>query len=132
MPIPDERSDPHWRAAAAHQLVIARCSRCGAFNHPPDIVCAHCHSSDPEFRFDRVSGRGRIRSWCVVRRSFLPGFDVPFVVVDVELAEQQELRLIGRLLDGPGPELRVDAAVRVAFEDIADGVSVPAFVFDDV
>ena len=32
-----------------------------------------------------MSGRGVVRSWTVVRQSFLPGFDVPFVLVDVEL-----------------------------------------------
>ena len=37
-----------------------------------------------------------------MRQSFLQGFDVPFVLVDVELVEQADLRLIGRLLDGPG------------------------------
>ena len=38
-----------------------------------------------------------------MRQSFLPGFDddVPFVLVDVELDEQADLRMIGRLLDGP-------------------------------
>ena len=36
-----------------------------------------------------------------MRQSFLPGFDVPFVLVDVELLVQADLRLIGRLVDGP-------------------------------
>jgi uncharacterized OB-fold protein len=66
-----------------------------------------------------------VRSWTVVRQSFLPGFDVPFVLVDVELEEQSELRMIGRLL-GTG-EPRLGATVRVAFEDLTDGISVPAF-----
>jgi uncharacterized protein len=74
-----------------------------------------------------VSGRGTVRSWTVVRRSFLPGFDVPYLLVDVELVEQANLRLIGRLLDGPDALLQVGNAVRVAFEDIASGIAVPAF-----
>ena len=53
-----------------------------------------------------------------MRQSFLPGFDVPFVLVDVELDEQPELRLIGRLLDGEDPGLRIGARVHVAFEDL--------------
>ena len=35
-----------------------------------------------------------------MRQSFLPGFDDPFVLVDVELPAQPDLRLIGRLVDG--------------------------------
>ncbi len=53
--------------------------------------------------FEPVSGRGFVRSWTVVRQSFLPGFedDLPFVLVDVELEEQPDLRMIGRLPTGP-------------------------------
>ncbi len=96
---------------------------------PPDVVCPHCRSSDPRFEFTPVSGRGTVRSWTVVRQAFLPGFedDLPFVLVDVELVEQQELRLIGRLLDGPDADLHVGDAVVVGFEDLAPGVAVPAF-----
>lgn len=64
-----------------------------------------------------------------MRQSFLPGFEdeVPFVLVDVELSAQANLRLIGRLLDGPDASLRAGAVVTVDFEDIAAGLSVPAF-----
>jgi len=70
-------------------------------------------------------------SWTVVRQSFLQGFDVPFVLVDVELVEQAELRLIGRLLDGPDAPLQIGSDVRVEFEDVAPGLSVPAFSLED-
>jgi uncharacterized OB-fold protein len=129
VPVPDERSQPYWDAAARHELAMARCSRCGAFSMPPDTVCSHCHRSDPEFTYVSVSGRGVVRSWTVMHQSFLPGFDdlVPFVLVDVELDEQPDLRTIGRLLDGPDAPLAIGARVVVAFEDLAPGVSVPAF-----
>ncbi|MFC5752437.1 Zn-ribbon domain-containing OB-fold protein [Actinomadura rugatobispora] len=130
VPAPDELSAPFWEAAARHVLTVARCSRCAAFTLPPDQTCPHCHSTDPEFAFEPVSGRGTVRSWTVMRQSFLPGFadDLPFVLVDVELAEQEGLRVIGRLLDGPGAPVRVGASVEAAFEDVAPGVAVPAFV----
>jgi uncharacterized OB-fold protein len=127
--VPDETSAPFWSAAAEHVLTVACCARCGRFTMPPDVVCPHCHSGDPGFEFTPVSGRGTVRSWTVVRQAFLPGFDddLPFVLVDVELVEQDDLRLIGRLLDGPDAELHVGAAVTVGFEDLAPGVAVPAF-----
>jgi uncharacterized OB-fold protein len=127
--VPDETSAPFWSAAAEHLLTVARCARCSRFTLPPDVVCPHCHSSDPDFEFTPVSGRGTVRSWTIVRQALLPGFDddLPFVLVDVELAEQDDLRLIGRLLDGVTAELRVGAAVTVGFEDLAPGVAVPAF-----
>jgi uncharacterized OB-fold protein len=129
LPVPDESSAPFWSAAAAHVLTVARCARCGRFTMPPDVVCPHCHSGDPGFEFTPVSGRGTVRSWTVVRQALLPGFDddLPFVLVDVELVEQTDLRLIGRLLDGPDADVRVGAAVTVGFEDLAPAVAVPAF-----
>jgi uncharacterized protein len=110
-------------------LALARCSACGAFSHPPDVVCPHCGSTQPRFAFRPVEPSGTIRSWTIMRQSFLPGFkdEVPFVLVDVELSAQEDLRLIGRLLDGPDVSLQAGVAVKVDFEDIADGVAVPAF-----
>lgn len=130
LPVPDQSSAPFWAAAARHVLAVARCSRCRSFAIPPDQTCPQCHSTDPGFEFEPVSGRGTVASWTVVRQSFLPGFeaDLPFMLVDVELALQAGLRMIGRLLDGPDAPVRRGAPVTVAFEDVAPGVSVPAFV----
>ncbi|WP_405182679.1 OB-fold domain-containing protein [Nocardia sp. NBC_01377] len=129
VPAPDARSAPYWAASARHTLVAARCARCLRFAVPPDEVCPHCGSTDPAFTFESLSGDGFVRSWTVIRQSFLPGFadDIPFVLVDVELAEQTELRMIGRLLDGPRARLRIGDPVRVAFEDLGSDVAIPAF-----
>jgi uncharacterized OB-fold protein len=132
VPVPDDHSRGYWDAAADHVLAIARCSRCGTYAMPPDIVCSHCHSTEPDFTFVPVSGRGIVRSWTVMHQSFLPGFDelLPFVLVDVELDEQADLRTIGRLLDGLDAPLAIGARVVVGFEDLAPGVSVPAFTLE--
>ena len=127
VPVPDELSAPYWAAAARHELAIARCSRCGSLVIPPGQACPQCGSTDPRYAYKTMSGQGIVRSWTVIRQSFLPGFDVPFLLVDVELAEQPELRIIGRLLDGPDAPVRIGAPVTVAFERVADDVSVPAF-----
>jgi len=129
VPVPDEQSGQFWAAAAEHVLTVACCARCGALSLPPDVVCPHCGSTDPEFAFTQVSGDGAIRSWTIVRQAFLPGFDddVPFMLVDVELAEQPGLRMIGRLLDGVEADVRIGAAVVADFEDLTPEVAVPAF-----
>lgn len=127
VPVPDEVSAPYWSAAARHVLTVARCSRCNRLTMPPDVVCLVCGTSDPRYEFVPVSGNGVVRSWTVVRHSFLRGFDVPFLLVDVELDEQHDLRLIGRLVDGPDAPVRLGIPVRVAFDDVAKDISVPAF-----
>lgn len=132
VPVPDEQSDPFWKATAEHVLSLARCARCGELSHPPDVVCPRCGATDPDFAFTPVDGSGTIRSWTVMRQSFLPGFDhdVPFVLVDVGLATQPDLRLIGRLVDGPDATLRIGAPVRLTFEDIDTGVAIPAWALE--
>lgn len=132
LPVPDERTAPFWEAAARHVLTVARCARCRSWTVAPDPSCPWCLSTDPGFAFEPVSGRGTVRSWTVMRQSFLPGFadEVPFTLVDVELAEQADLRIIGRLLDGPEAPVQLGDPVAVAFEDVAPGASVPAFVLD--
>ena len=129
LPEPDATSAPFWDAAAEHVLTLARCSACEALTLPPDVVCPHCGSTTPDFRFVPVDGRGTLRSWTVVRQAFLPGLEaeLPFVLVDVALDDHPDVRLIGRLTDGVDAVLRLGAAVQVAFDDIAPGVAVPAF-----
>jgi hypothetical protein len=67
-----------------------------------------------------------------MRQSALSGFDadLPFVLVDVELVEQRELRMIGRLVDGPDAPLRIGSPVTVVFEDLGEGLAVPAFALE--
>lgn len=129
LPVPDEQTAPFWSAAAAHRLTVARCGACGEATMPPDVVCPHCGSTSPAYTFAPVGNGATVRSWTVIRQSFLPGFeaDLPFVLVDVELDDAANVRLIGRLLDGPQASVQVGAAVTVGWEDVADGVSLPAF-----
>ena len=67
-----------------------------------------------------------------MHQSFLPGFDqdVPFLLVDVELAEQPDLRIIGRLTDGPDADLHIGALVQATFEQLSPDVAVPAFALE--
>jgi hypothetical protein len=82
------------------------------------------------FEFAPVDGSGSLRSWTIIRQSFLPGFEVPFVLVDVELSAQNDLRMIGRLVDGPEAPLQLGASVLMVFEDLAPGIAVPAFALE--
>jgi uncharacterized OB-fold protein len=127
LPVPDETSAPYWTACARHQLTLPRCSVCHEFALPPGISCPNCHTLEPNFTFEPVSGRGTVRSWTIVRQSFLSGFDVPFMLVDIELDDQPQIRMIGRLLDGIDAPVRLRAPVTVAFEDLAPDMAVPAF-----
>lgn len=129
VPEPDALSAEFWTAARRHVLAIQRCVHCGRFEHPPVGVCQGCRHPMPHFRFEPVSGNGTIKSWTIMRDSFIPSFrgDIPFAIGLVELVEQKGLRLIARLMDGPDAAYRLGMAVAVVFEDLTEGVTLPQF-----
>ncbi len=129
LPVTDASSAGYWAAAARGILALPRCAVCGRYALPPTTVCPECGSADPQFAAEPVEGGGAVRSWTVVRDAFLPGFadDLPYVLVDVELDVQHEVRMIGRLVDGPDVPLHLGDRVRVVFDALAEGVAVPAF-----
>jgi uncharacterized OB-fold protein len=130
IPVPDPASEGFWAAAASRVLAIQRCTHCGWYAYPPNVVCRNCLAPEPSFRYEPVSGRGRVTTWTVVHQAFLPGFgaDIPYVVAEVELAEQEGLRMIARLAGVRHGDLAVGMPVEVAFDDVADGIAVPRFV----
>ena len=130
LPVPDEVSAPFWAACAEHVFTLPRCSHCREFSLPPEATCPHCHSADPQFSFEPVNGRGKVRTWTVIRQSLLKGFEVPYLLVDVQFDDQPRVRMIAQLLDGPETPLRAGDLVTVDFEDLAPGVAVPAFRLD--
>jgi uncharacterized OB-fold protein len=74
-----------------------------------------------------VSGIGKVFSFVTFHRVYHPAFaqDVPYVVALVELAEGP--RLLSNIV-GVSPEaVSCDMQVKVVFDDVAEGVSVPKF-----
>jgi hypothetical protein len=63
----------------------------------------------------------------IIRQSFLPGFEVPFLLVDVAIDEDPDVRLIGRYTDWPDATPVLDERVLVTFDLLDDGFAVPAF-----
>jgi uncharacterized OB-fold protein len=128
LPRPDPVSEGFWAAAAEHVLAVQCCDSCGRLAHPPVVVCPACLSPAARFTFVPVSGRGRLRTWTIMRDAFLPGFraDVPWVIGEAELDEAPGVRLLARLLDDADAPLRIGAPVTVSFVDVAEGVALPA------
>ena len=125
LPRPTRTTAPFWEAAHDHRLIVQRCDRCGKFRFYPSAGCDRCAS--PAFTWIDMSGRGRVYSWIVVRRTVDAAWQrrAPFVSAIVELAEQAGL-LVPGLLTGIEPE-RVQAGlpVEVWFEDVSPRISLP-------
>lgn len=117
-PLPDPDSQGFWDATRDGHLAISRCQRCGQFQHPPLERCRHCGG---EVAFERVSGRGTIYSFIVVRQALVPGNKVPYVIVQVELHEQPDVRLTGVVVGAEPDAVAIGAAVEVHFGEPSPG-----------
>ena len=105
------------------ELRFQRCSTCGAWRHPPRVLCAVCGS--PRWSWEPSSGRGQVFSWTVVHQATHPAFasEAPYAVVVVETDEG--VRFVSNLRDA-GPEvLRLGLPVEVVFEPVDDTLTLP-------
>ncbi|MGH7818193.1 MAG: Zn-ribbon domain-containing OB-fold protein [Candidatus Binatia bacterium] len=124
LPEVDEATAFYWEAARRHELHVLRCAACRRFVHPPQPSCPSCSTNDlaPE----RVSGRGVVHTYTIAHRE-VPGHEVPFALVIVELEEQVGLRILSNLVDCPLENVRVGLPVEVTFEEAGGNVTLPQF-----
>jgi uncharacterized protein len=137
-PLPDTDdalSAPYFAAAAGGELRIPRCETCGAYVWYPEPACPHDGGA---LTWTRVSGRGTLFSWAVVRRPFLPAFEdrVPFVTALVALAEDPAVRIPTYVVDADPDSLAADAPLQVVFRALSfatvPGKSVMAPMFKEM
>lgn len=137
-PLPDTTwpvARPFWEAAARGELVIPRCAACGRYAWYPPEACPACGGA--ELPWTPVSGRGRLFSWAVVRRAFVPAFreKVPYVAALVALVEDPAVRLVSNVVDCAPEALRADLPLRAVFRplrfpDASRELVAPLFVPD--
>jgi uncharacterized OB-fold protein len=113
--VDDPLTAPFFAGAAAGELRVPRCDACRAWVWYPDERCPACGGSATTWY--ATSGRGRLFSWAVVRRAFLPAFDdqVPFVTGLVTLEEAPAVRIVTRIVDADPDALVADEPVEAVF-----------------
>jgi uncharacterized protein len=120
-PLPDlsdERTAEYFAGAARGELMVPRCDACERLVWYPEEECPHC--GDGTFTWVPVSGRGRVFTWAVVRRAFLPAFEemVPFVTALVALDEDPAVRIVSYVVDCDPEALTADMPVEVVFRPL--------------
>jgi uncharacterized OB-fold protein len=122
-PVLDGFTAEFYGYCAAGELRFQRCSTCGAWRHPPRVLCPVCGS--PRYSWEPSSGRGQVFSWTVVHQAMHPAFaaEAPYAVVVVETDEG--VRFVANLRDA-GPEvLRLGLPVEVCFEAVDETLTLP-------
>ena len=122
-PVPTPETQPYWDGAAEGELRIQRCLDCGLPYFYPRPMCPGC--GGPNVEWFAASGAATLHSYIISERP-APGYDPPFVIAIVELAEGP--RMLTNIVEvEPTPEaLVLDMALTVRFEQ-RDDISLPVF-----
>ena len=126
-PLPRLNGDnqPFWEGCRQHELRFQRCSECGHVRWPAAILCPQCHSQATEWVVS--GGTGKVYTFAVYHTAYHPAFatEVPYVVAVVALAEGPHL--LTNLVGCPPEAVSCDMPVQVAWEDVAETVTLPKF-----
>jgi uncharacterized protein len=126
-PLEDIDSAPFWAALREHRLTAQHCAACGNLQYPPRPACRRCLS----FALDQepLSGRGTLVTYTVTVQSFHRYFDdkIPYVLGVVALPEQDDLRILTRVVDVQEGELHAGLGLTVDFEEVSPELTLPVF-----
>ena len=125
LPLVDGDTKEFWDACKRHELVIQKCQVCSLFRFPPERVCPSCLSE--QFEWQRVSGKGQVYTFSIIRRSPRPEWenDVPYVVGVIELAEGP--RMVSNVVGCPPEDVEIGMPVEVTFQDATEEIALPKF-----
>ncbi len=126
-PIAEYGTEPYWAACNEERLLMQRCKSCDKFRWHPAPLCVFC--AHDAYAWMPLSGRGRVHTWTVITHPVHPAAValVPYVVVEVELAEQTNLRMISNLIDCDPAAITFGATVALAFTQHPNGQKLPVF-----
>ena len=124
LPVIDRDNEPFWTWGREGRLAIHRCANCDYFVHPPVPFCPRCESRDVAPQ--AVSGRGRVVTFTINHKAWVPKLPVPYVLALVAIEEQEDVRLACNIVDCAAREVRIGMEVEVTFERVED-LWVPLF-----
>jgi uncharacterized OB-fold protein len=124
-PVPDIDTAPYWAAVREHVLRLQRCPACNRYAFPPKPRCAACLHQPLEWV--SVSGRGKVRTFAIMRDTFMKAFPPPYAVAEVELEEQPGLTITTNIVECDVDNVRIGLPVEVTFEDRSPDVTIPQF-----
>ena len=117
----DHDTAAYWQGLGERRLLLARCTDCRHWIHPPKACCPACWSDN--VGHDTPSGEATLFSYLV--QPVVPGG--PAVVVAwAELREQERLLLVGELKDATPETVRIGERLVLDWE-ASRNLWVPAF-----
>lgn len=123
LPIIDDDSRNFWEGCKKHELLIQKCEDCGIFRFPPRTICHKCLSMN--FKWIKSSGKGEVYTFSNIFQPFGPGWDIPYVVAIVQLAEN--VKMMSNIIDCDPEAVEIGMKVGVCFDDVTKNITLPKF-----
>jgi uncharacterized OB-fold protein len=125
IPVAGPDTQAFWDGCLREELLLQRCSSCGALRHPPSPICPKCLSD--QFAWERASGRGTVYTFTIVRRAMGRGWDtmIPYVLAVVELAEG--VQFLTDLVNVEPEAVKIGMPVEVTFAELDGTTKLPLF-----
>lgn len=118
-------ADQNWVDGANGQLLIAQCTNCARWAHPPAASCPECAGT---LIAQPVSGLGTVFTHTVNFHPYNPTIPTPYVIAIIELVEQEGLRLAANIVGCEPESVTCGMSVEVRFEQRGDDAAfVPVF-----
>ncbi|MGH6650550.1 MAG: Zn-ribbon domain-containing OB-fold protein [Sphingopyxis sp.] len=124
LPVIDRDNQAYWTWGRDGKLAIHRCAACEYYVHPPVPFCPRCESRDVAPQ--AVSGRGRVVTFTINHKAWVPELTEPYVLALVAIAEQDDVRIPCNIVDCAPDAVDFDMEVEVVFEQTED-LWVPLF-----
>ena len=125
LPAISDENQHFWHGGADDALRFLHCAACNHYVHPPSPRCPECLGDRLEVA--DVSGRAELVTYTINHQPWIPGFDPPYVVAIVAIAEQPSLRLTTNIVNCRDEDLAIGMPLRVVFEEREEGIFLPLF-----
>ncbi|MDP6691702.1 MAG: Zn-ribbon domain-containing OB-fold protein [Alphaproteobacteria bacterium] len=117
-PVITMETEAWWQAAKQGILLLKKCDDCGETHFYPRAICPHCQSSNTSWY--EASGRGKVYSWSVMRRT-----EIPYAIAYVTLAEG--VTMLTNIVEADFDSIEIDKDVEVVFRPTEGGQALPVF-----
>ena len=119
--------DAFWAWCEKGELRLQACAACARISWPPVRACEYCGGA--ELTWERMSGRGKVASWCTFERDYYSGvLPIPWDTILVELEEG--VLFVSNPSGFTWTDIAPDMPVRLDFiecEDSSGAFSLPVF-----
>ena len=120
--------DEFWAWCNKGELRLQRCSECGQISWPVVKACEYCGGT--QLSWEKMSGRGKIVSWCTFERDYYNNLlPIPWETILVELDEGP--LFVSNPKDLTWRDIEFNMPVTLAFLDCEDSMGpfkLPIFV----